>query len=133
MRVTYASNACVLICKQKRPKNNCLPRKQKMRMMKKLVPAVQAGCDNIQYMFPVACDDTAKGTRTTETENSSSFDEKTENSSAPFKENLYKKICSVDLLYQKFLKINILSDFILKMVFTHQTKYAQLICYINNI
>ena len=49
---------------------------RKIRTIKEMVLAAQAGDDNIQYMLPVACEKISKGKFTTATTKSGSFDEK---------------------------------------------------------
>ena len=51
--------------------------------MTKKVPAAQDGDHNTEYMLSAECGDNTKVTSTTATTKSDSFDEKTENSSAP--------------------------------------------------
>ena len=82
MHVAYASNAFVLICKYKNPKNNSLHRKQKIYTMTKMVPAAQDGDDIIQDMLSVTCCDNSKEKSATATTKSDYFDEKNKNSSA---------------------------------------------------
>ena len=87
MCVTYAFNACVLICKHKNPKIMASPEGKKIHKMKKYIPEAQDGDDKIQRVLTLVCDDSAKVTCTTATIKSDNFDEKTKNSIAPNSEN----------------------------------------------
>ena len=55
--------------------------------MIKMVPSAQAGDDNIPYKLLLSCDENTKGICTTATRKNDSFDEKTENASAPSPES----------------------------------------------
>ena len=74
--------------------------------MTKMVPTAQAGDDTIPDMLPVACDDNAKGTCTTETTKVTILMRKPKICQHHFKQLYFKndvypsnQVCSIDLSY----------------------------------